>query len=241
MAFSMFYDGHDLSDILKVLWVDGRGPFQQEIERESISGRHGSIRMNRRIPERALNAECVLLADSFEILREKMGELNNILYTNDAVPIIFSDEPNVTYYGEYAGDPEWEERFVGGRGTLPFVCYDPYKYGEENTTNIDSGVVHIASPVETVPIFEVEFEESASGFEIAHEESGKHLSVEYEFTRGDRLILDATTRKVEINGNTQMPTLTLDSDWFDLLSGDNSFYITDGVANVTLRYRERWL
>ena len=68
MSFSMTYDGRDLSDILKVLWVDGRGPFQQEIERESISGRHGSIRMNRRIPGRPLDVECVRLPKSFKEL-----------------------------------------------------------------------------------------------------------------------------------------------------------------------------
>src|SRR5690625_2761172 len=237
----MHFNRIDLNGIFRITDIEGRGPFMQEILRQSIAGRDGSYRIERRIPERPLNVEGRILAKSKEDLRDKINYLNTILYTNDAVPIIFSDEPDVTYYGEYAGDPEWEERFVGGRGTLPFICYDPFKYSREKTVELNDKKIEIDSTEGAQPIFDVKFKESVDSFKITHKETGKYLKVIFDFKRNDELVLDATTRKVEINEKVQMPTLSLDSEWFDLASGDNNFDITDGVANVTLIYRKKWL
>src|SRR5690625_6885478 len=106
----MHFNRIDLNGIFRITDIEGRGPFMQEILRQSIAGRDGSYRIDRRIPERPLNVEGRILAKSKEDLRDKINYLNTILYTNDAVAIVFSDEPNVTYYGEYAGTPGWEEK-----------------------------------------------------------------------------------------------------------------------------------
>src|SRR5690625_178180 len=110
----MHFNKVDLNDIFRITDIDGRGPFMQEILRQSISGRDRSYRIERRIPERPLNVEGRILAKSKEDLRDKINYLNTILYTNDAVAIVFSDEPDVTYYGEYAGGAGWEEKFIRG-------------------------------------------------------------------------------------------------------------------------------
>src|SRR5690625_7218336 len=105
----MYINRVDLNEIFRITDIEGRGPFMQEILRQSKSGRDGSYRIERRIPERLLNVEGRILSKSKEDLRETVNYLNRILYTNDAVPIVFSDEPKVTYYGEYAVSPRWEE------------------------------------------------------------------------------------------------------------------------------------
>src|SRR5690625_6707352 len=111
----MHFNGIDLNEIFRITDIEGRGPFMQEILRQSISCRDGSYRIDRRIPERRLNVERRILAKNKENLREKVNYLNRILYTNVAVAIVFSDEPDVTYYGEYAGGAGWEEKFIRGR------------------------------------------------------------------------------------------------------------------------------
>src|SRR5690625_7021302 len=98
----MHFNGIDLNEIFRITDIEGRGPFMQEILRQSISGRDGSYRIDRGIPERPLNVEGRILAKNKEELREKVNYLNGILYTNDAVAIIFSDESVFTYYGDYA-------------------------------------------------------------------------------------------------------------------------------------------
>lgn len=257
MSFVMTYNDHNLTDFFRISDISGRGIFNQEITTASISGRSGSIRQGRRIPAREISVEAFMLAKSLEELREKINELNNVLYVNDAVPITFSDEPDITYYGEYAGEPDWEEHFIRGRGTLPFICFDPFKYAEEEISVIKTaddssativtlfaeqadGFEYNPSTVEAQPIFEVEFKDSTDEFKVEHKESKRHLTVVYDFEEGDKLTLDATNRRVQINGETRMQTLALSSEWFNLVSGDNAFDITDG-ANVTLRYRARRL
>ena len=259
MSFSMRYNGNDLSDILRIHKVEGRGPFLQEITRKSISGRDGSLRTKRRLPERILNVHFKFLVSGLEGMRERIDELNRRLYTDNAVPIIFSDEPDVTYFGEYAGEPDWEEKIVQGQGAIPFVCYDPYKYGDEVTNKITvpgdpdativtlfagqaSGAEYNISSVSTQPIFDVTFSDSAKEYSIKHRESVRELKVIYDFRRGDKLTLDATLRRVKINNEVKMPTLTMSSAWFDLRSGNNNFEVSpEGNAETKVTYRPRWL
>jgi len=240
VGFSMHFNGIDLNEIFRITDIEGRGPFMQEILRQSISGRDGSYRIDRRIPERPLNVEGRILAKNKEDLREKVNYLNRILYTNDAVAIVFSDEPDVTYYGEYAGGAGWEEKFIRGRGTLPFICYNPYKYSPETRTQLNESI-EIDSPAGVIPVFNIEFTENTNEFSIRHKQTRRHLTVKYDFGIGDKLTLNAVNRRVQINGITRMQTLTWDSAWFELVNGNNVFEITENVGNVELRYRERWL
>src|SRR5690625_535591 len=236
----MHFNGIDLNEIFRITDIEGRGPFMQEILRQSISGRGGSYRIDRRIPERQLDVGGRILAKNKEDLREKVNYLNRILYTNDADTIVFCDEPNVTYYGEYAGGAGWEEKFVRGRGTLPFICYDSYKYSPESRIELNENI-EIDSPAGVIPIFNIEFTENTNEFSIRHKQTRRHLEVKYDFGVGDKLTLNAVNRRVQINGITRMQTLTWDSAWFELVNGNNVFEITQNVGNVELRYRERWL
>src|SRR5690625_6589051 len=79
----MHFNRIDLNEIFRITDIEGRGPFMQEILRQSIAGRDGSYRIERRIPERPLNVEGRILAKSKEDLREKVNYLNRILYTNE--------------------------------------------------------------------------------------------------------------------------------------------------------------
>src|SRR5690625_1141164 len=237
---TMIYNQYDLSDILLVQFVEGRGPFPQEIASLPRGGGDGSVRMSRRIPERPLNVQSTILTNSFEDLRRKTSTLNNILYTDGAVPIVFTDEPEITYFGEFAGSSGWEEQFFRGEGTLPFICYDPYKYSPETRTQVNESI-EIESPAGVIPIFNIEFTENTNEFSIRHKQTRRHLTVKYDFGIGDKLTLNAVNRRVQINGITRMQTLTWDSAWFELVSGNNVFEITENVGNVELRYRERWL
>src|SRR5690625_2742244 len=194
----MHFNRIDLNEIFRNTDIEGRGPFMQEILRQSIAGRDGSYRIERRIPERPLNVEGRILAKSKEDLREKVNYLNRILYTNDAVPIVFSDEPDVTYYGEYAGGAGWEERFVRGRGTLPFICYDPYKYSPETRTQLNENI-EIESPAGVIPIFNIEFTANTHKIRIRHTQTTQHVTVKYDFGIGDKLTLNAVNRRVQIN------------------------------------------
>jgi len=234
---SMTYNGYDLSDLLIIQFIEGRGPFNQEINRQSSSGRDGSYRMSRRIPERLLRVHATIMTDSFKDIRDQVDELNGILLSRNAVPIIFKDEPDITYYGEYLGDNEWAERNFVGSGVLPFVCYDPYKYYSEKTS---TGDITLGLGMSALPIIRVTFNDNVNEFTIRHNQTRKHLRIKRNFITGDVLELNALTRHVQVNGQTNMNILMPDSDWFELISGLNSFNIS-GDVDMEITYRERRL
>lgn len=235
--FTMIYNNVDLSDIIIIQKVDGRGPLTQEINRSSASSRDGSYRMNRRIPERPLDVTSAIVAENETDLRNKIDYLNSILYTNNAVPIIFKDEPDVTYFGECEGDPSWEDFRRHGMGTLPFVCYDPYKYYAEKTS---TGDITLGLGMSALPIIRVKFNDNDDEFMIRHNQTRKHLRIKRNFIIGDVLELNARNRRVQVNGETNMNILMPDSDWFELISGLNSFDISSDV-DMEITYRERRL
>ncbi|USK46351.1 distal tail protein Dit [Cytobacillus oceanisediminis] len=55
------------------------------------------------------------------------------LITDQAAELIFDDEPDRTYFALVDGSLDWEDIVHFGRGTITFVCPDPYKYAEEET------------------------------------------------------------------------------------------------------------
>src|SRR5699024_10256670 len=137
-----------------------------------------------------------IVAENETDLRNKIDYLNSILYTNNAVPIIFKDEPDVTYFGEYEGDPSWEDFRRHGRGTLPFICYDPYTYYKEKTS---TGDITLGLGISALPIIQVKFNDNVDEFMIRHNQTRKHLRIKRNFIIGDVLELNARNRRVRVN------------------------------------------
>src|SRR5690625_1823014 len=108
---NMSYDGIDLSDrfsdgddpyadYLIINNVSGRGVFGVENVLVDIPARAGALHMQSRINPRYLTVVITVKGDSAERLRQKVVGLTNVMHARGAaVPISFSDESNLTYYG----------------------------------------------------------------------------------------------------------------------------------------------
>jgi len=230
-------------DYLIVNNVSGRGIYGKENNSEFAAGMSGSHPLTSRIPSRILTVDITIKGKDFNHLRKKIRKLNNILHQRDIAPIIFSDEPDVVYRGRISDVDEVLEVSKIYQGSVTIECPDPFKYGLEITAELrDSPTsVKVDSPFNAQPIFNIVFTKSTDNFTINHKQSRRHLRVIYDFDKDDKLTLDATNRRVQINGIDRMHTLSHSSAWFNLISGDNSFEFNDDVADVELRYRERWL
>lgn len=231
--------------IFNVKEITGRGPLSREINRRVIPGRKGSIRTSKRKKERKLGITFTLKGDSLANLREKTDELSSILNTEDDVPITFSDEPDITYFGIYGEDPDWKEVLYRGEGTIYFICSDPDKIGSEKTYDISNDTVTVVNngSAETKPVIKARFSVSVSDFIITHSESGKSVRVIRNFAVNDVLEVDFPKEKIILNGIVSMPSLDVSlSDFFDLKPGNNTLTITPaGVATTEITFKERWL
>ena len=246
----------DKNGFFKTLTVTGRGNLDRDVVTRELPGMHGVVELSDpTLTSREITVKFLFSAKTNEKFRKRIDELKNLVYRPQK-PLRFTDEDY--FYRATLTElevPEEEKNILVCN--LHFLCSDPFKYGEEERSVIktadgsDSTIVTLfagqadgfeynPSTVEAQPIFEVEFKDNTDEFTIEHKESKRHLTVVYDFEEGDKLTLDATNRRVQINGETRMQTLALSSEWFNLVSRGNAFDITDG-ANVTLRYRARLL
>ncbi|MRG87009.1 distal tail protein Dit [Salinibacillus xinjiangensis] len=154
----MLFNGLDLTPYLKIKAISGRGISQTELAMLEVPGMNGAHLQRKRRPPRPLEIEADIRANNPEELRIKMDELNGILAVDEPVPIVFLDEPNITYYGIPESTGENDEFPFMHQGQLTIICPDPYKYGPELTADIPSDTVTLTNEgtADADPIFEME-------------------------------------------------------------------------------------
>lgn len=156
--FRMRHNGKEMPDYFHVLEVTGRSLSPNEIQSNSVAGMDGSYIQAKRKPGVPLKVKAMIRFDSPNELRVAIDELSSILDTNQEVPIVFSDEPNKTYYGIMSEISEGIEVRGTHIVTITFFRSDPYKYGEEQTLNFESDVITVTNKgtAEAKPIIEME-------------------------------------------------------------------------------------
>lgn len=157
----MNFNGTDLTTILKVNKITGRGLTEWEVGTLAVPNRDGLYYRNgsKRRKERIINVDVTIMAKSMRDLRGKIDQLNNILDVDEPKPLIFSDEPDKVYYAI----PETPSNGDDGidyinQSTIKFICPDPYKYGPEISLSFDTDVFTISNngATEAKPVFDLE-------------------------------------------------------------------------------------
>ncbi len=236
----MTYKGIPLP--IRVLKVRGRGLVNIETKTVTMPSRDGSYYVRKRLPDKPLEVDYIIETDGLEDIRDKMDQLNAILVEGEVVPVIFSDEPDTTYYAYLNGDIDDDEHYFITSGTIPFMR-NPYKYKPEKTITDDAGTITVNNDgvKNKNLIITATFSASATDYKITKNLTGEFVRVIFGFSAGDVLELDFTKRKVLINGNVQMPTLDISSTWFSLDKGSNTLIIDDALTSVSdLTYKPRF-
>ncbi|XBO86398.1 distal tail protein Dit [Bacillus licheniformis] len=84
-----------------------------------------------RYTERTIEIDTLFIAADDAELRKILEEINYILATDKEEALIFSDEPDRTYYAVFSTAQESEGQNGVYKVTLAFVCPDPEKEGGE--------------------------------------------------------------------------------------------------------------
>lgn len=114
-------------------------------------------------------------------------------------------------------------------GVITFICQDPFRFSDEVKRNLPAGNndpfnidAHVEMPWKTKTIFT----EASSTFSLQYlGKVGSELEtvlLNYNFISGDSLEIDSYRRKVTLNGKNLAVSLSLSSNWFLLMPGDNS-------------------
>jgi len=117
--------------------VETQRPIWAPVEREliEIPGRPGAFFRNTKVKPRVIPVGIIIkgVAD----LQKAKEEVAEWLITDKPAPLILPDEPDRTYYAMIDGEGQLSEVFKFGKGTVNFVCPDPYKYGAEQSYMIN--------------------------------------------------------------------------------------------------------
>lgn len=153
------FNGLSFASDLRVNEVKGRGLTPTDISMISVPGMVGvHTRRKSRLP-RTIEVKFTVVGTTLTDLRNKINRLSERLDLDAVAPLVFSDEPDKTYYAILASSSDDDEIKTYGFGTLVFLCPDPYKYGPEKvaTLNGDTGtIVNVAGTAPTPPIIELD-------------------------------------------------------------------------------------
>lgn len=144
--FVITHDGRHLTEFFIPKTITGRDFQEHEFTWLEIPHRDGGIITSRRVLAQPLQLSGIIACSSAEELREIIEFLNDFLYTEEAVPMTFSDETDRTYYVmfNYAESEEMnDEGWM--RVTLHFARPDPYKYGDEVTADFVDGIATVVN------------------------------------------------------------------------------------------------
>ncbi|WP_077704944.1 distal tail protein Dit [Virgibacillus dokdonensis] len=83
---------------------------------------------------REITVPVLIEHDGIPDLQKVKEDMAAWLVTKEPKALIFSDEPDRTYYAAVEGGLDLEELTYWGNGTINFVCPDPYKYGQPHKT-----------------------------------------------------------------------------------------------------------
>ncbi|MEN2467882.1 distal tail protein Dit, partial [Ornithinibacillus sp. JPR2-1] len=140
----MLFNGIDLDPYFRIKDIRGRGLIRRRINSLSVPGMDGEHVTSIDVPSRLLEIDIRIISKD---LRKTIDELNAILATNGPVPIVFPDEPDMTYYGVVEDTEETGEKVHLGRHdtTIYIRRSDPYKYGPELTAEFPSDTASLTN------------------------------------------------------------------------------------------------
>jgi predicted phage tail component-like protein len=242
-SLQTIYNGNNLDQLLTdssgsftTLSVRGRGNMAKRIRTNEIPSMNGVTESNSATYQpREIVVKYRIKDKTNTGFVERVNRLNSYL-RGAKQTLKFTDESNIFYSTAQTNDlPEEETNDLIGE--ILFFCSDPFKYSGEQQKSASSPVSYSGTePVS--PLIDVSFSSGASSYEIKAS-NGQFVRVIYNFSAGDRLIIDLSKRKVTINGIAQQAAYYWKSKPFQLQPGSNSFTITPAGATTTFKYRNR--
>ncbi|MGG0284132.1 distal tail protein Dit [Peribacillus butanolivorans] len=206
---------------------------------QDVPKRTGALPVKKNTRVRPLPIPVFFKSNSIEDLQKVKEDLAEWLIHDEPKPLIFDDESNRIYYAVVDGSFDPDEILKWGQGVIPFICPDPYKYGDEESLLLGDYPIRNEGTLKANPVFSIKFIANSTNYTVSVNE--KVVKVIWNFKQNDLLIIDTSKRKIMINNLVKMTTLDLSSKWPELIKGQNFIIADKTVANITVTFRPRWL
>jgi predicted phage tail component-like protein len=142
MKFILFFGGVSSEGIFKITEI--RRPILPPLQdiTKKVNGRPGLISFGQHIDMRVIEVDIVIPSEDRTDFRRKVEEIASFLYSEDTKTLQFFDDMERIYFARLTGDTNIEQVVNYGRGTITFICFDPFKYAAEPTILLDSTILN---------------------------------------------------------------------------------------------------
>lgn len=230
----------------EVLTVQGRELLSDEIDYSTTEERDGGVITAHSLPVRILTIQYRLTATSNEECRDNFNKLNAFLRQGGKVDraIVFSDEPNATFYGRY----NTAEEAPADRNTLvssfTILCVDPYKYVlQEIKTGTQNVTMGNEIPYPTKPTrIKLTPTGTISKVVVTNTSTGKKIVLNGSYLANGVIEIKIPENTILVSGENRMQDLDyIESDFHKfLISSGNIISVSPSMA-IEVTVRSRWL
>ncbi|MBD1373711.1 phage tail family protein [Hazenella sp. IB182357] len=169
MARKLIYNGVEQPSFIRLGKINNQTHPPISLITTEIPGRAGSYLHGSKYGDRVIQVALILVADSLSDLEKKRTELNLWLIHDEPKKLVLPESSDKYYLAKVSDLIEIEKLLNTGRGTVNFICTDPFAYGEEQVIQIapDIPVVIENKGDETAyPVVQLDLTEDTTEFGI---------------------------------------------------------------------------
>ena len=218
MAFKIYVNGNDISDLITITDVDRGGTPELIYQRFKYKHVDGIVMSNPRYEAREITIDFRMYGN----LEDKRLDLIKRLRFNNEIKLEFEDQPNIEYTGRVIGSLELDkETATFAKGSFTVLCANPFALSKQVFTgkqNRNTILCNVKGTANTYPRFEFTANSNMTMFAFV---SPTGRVIQYGSEGGDVVILVGDVVRVfgdqgymTVNGNRVYATGT--SDYFHL-------------------------
>jgi predicted phage tail component-like protein len=220
------FNGIELPSFAQVVKIKNPPHPPISLTTSAIAGRPGSFYFGQNLGERTIDVSVVISADTKADLPAVKRALVDWLFYDAPMPLVLPSEPDKYYMAKVSGETDLDQLMNTGRGTITFICPDPFAYSTtDKTSNFVPGnplTVTNDGDLEVYPQLHFEFTGSTTEFAVMTPDEyiyfGQPANVDSQTTTTKRTkVLDdpcssvaSYTAGVGVDGGTVTGTLMSD-------------------------------
>ena len=229
-----------------ILNVGGRELLSDELKKQSADGMDGAIITGHTTPARELIVQYKLEAGSDAECRFNFDKLNYLLQKNgkNDVPIMFSDEPEVVYYGRFERADSVPYNSNNVVGTFTLYCQRPHKYKAQATMSGTGSITAGDFSYYALKPDEIALTLSANATKITIDNTttGRHIILNGTYTAGQVLIIKIPENEITLNRQNIMKNLDyVESDFHEFLLSVGDVITCTPSSPMSIKVRGRLL
>lgn len=234
------FNGVDCPDFLKVTSVGISALPSLEMNLQTIAGKYGVLDRGTTIGAKVFTVE-VMLVDRNKSIFQMASELGHFLKGDKwkLSELRFKEVEGKYLMAKVQNSVDINDLQVAGSGTIEFVVPHPVYIDDEETvvtSSATSFTVNNKGTHEVLPVFKLTMLKNATNVEITNQTTGKYFRMVCPLMTGNVLEFDMNKKSIKINGETDMTTFTIISDWLELVEGNNTISM-NASAETEVRFR----